>query len=361
MLAMRKIILTGGGTAGHCIPNLALVPALRERGFEIKYIGSYEGIEKKLVENAGIPYFGISSGKLRRYFDLKNISDPFRVIKGFGEALSILRKEKPDVVFSKGGFVSVPVVRAAGFLKIPVIIHESDMTPGLANRLSFGAASKICCSFRETLDYLPAGKGEFTGSPIRSGLSEGDRLEARSFTGIREGDYTTLLIIGGSLGAQHVNEAVRSALPKILPEFNVIHLCGRGKLDPTLNHMDGYVQYDYIDKELPDLFALADIIISRAGANAIFEILALKKPNILVPLPYGSSRGDQILNAEAFEKAGYSYVLKDEDLGDGALINAIKYVKEHRLEYLDAMEGAKEGRAVESICSLIDDVSLKAV
>lgn len=354
MLVMRKIILTGGGTAGHCIPNLALVPTLMERGYDIKYIGSYEGIEKKLVENAGIPYFGISSGKLRRYFDLKNISDPFRVIKGFGEALSILKREKPDVVFSKGGFVSVPVVRAAGFLKIPVIIHESDMTPGLANRLSFGAAVKVCCSFRETLDFLPAGKGEFTGSPIRGGLLKGDRLAARSFTGIREGDYTTLLIMGGSLGAQHMNEAVRSVLPRILPEFNVIHLCGKGKLDPTLNHMDGYVQYDYIDKELPDLFALSDIIISRAGANAIFEILSMKKPNILVPLPSGSSRGDQILNAEAFEKSGYSYVLRDEDLGDESLINAIRYVNVHRLEYLDAMEAAKEGRAVESICALID-------
>ena len=352
---MRKIILTGGGTAGHCVPNLALIPALREKGFEIKYIGSYEGIERKLVENEGIPYFGISSGKLRRYFDLKNLSDPFRVIKGFGEALSILKKEKPDIVFSKGGFVSVPVVRAAGLLRIPVIIHESDMTPGLANKLSFGAATHVCCSFKKTLDYLPKGKGVFTGSPIRPGLLKGDRLCARSFTGIREGDYTTLMVIGGSLGAQHVNEAVRSVLPKILDEYNVIHLCGKGKLDPTLNHMDGYVQYDYVNRELADLFALSDIVISRAGANAIFEILALKKPNILIPLPSGSSRGDQILNAEAFEKAGYSYVLRDEALSDDALIKALNHVKDHRLEYLDAMEYAAESNAVDKICSLIED------
>ncbi len=354
---MKKIILTGGGTAGHCVPNLALVPSLKELGFEIKYIGSYEGIERKLTEDTGIPYFGISSGKLRRYFDLKNLSDPFRVIKGFGEALSILKKERPDIVFSKGGFVSVPVVRAAGLLKIPVIIHESDMTPGLANKLSFGAATRVCCSFKDTLNYLPAGKGVFTGSPIRSTLLKGDRQEARTFTGIREGSYTTLLIIGGSLGAQHVNEQVRSVLPRILDEFNVIHLCGRGKLDPTLNHMDGYVQYDYIDKELPDLFALADIVISRAGANAIFEILALKKPNILIPLPTGSSRGDQILNAGAFEKAGYSYVLRDEDLSDDSLINAVKYVNDHRLEYLDAMEYATENNAVDTICSLINELA----
>ncbi len=348
-----KIILTGGGTAGHCVPNLALVPELTDRGFEIKYIGSYDGIEKRLVENAGIPYFGISSGKLRRYFDLKNFSDPFRVIKGFGEAFSILKKERPDVVFSKGGFVSVPVVRAAGMLKIPVVIHESDMTPGLANKLSYGAASKVCCSFKDTLKLLPEGKGVFTGSPIRTSLLSGDRQRARAFTGIREGDYPTILIIGGSLGAQHVNEEIRQILPELLKEFNVIHLCGRGKLDPTLNSMEGYVQYDYIDKELPDLFALSDIIISRAGSNAIFEILSLKKPNILIPLPSESSRGDQILNAKAFEKEGYSYLLMDGDMNRESLMKAIHYVSGHRLEYIEKMENAKETDAVDTICDLL--------
>lgn len=351
---MKKIILTGGGTAGHCVPNLALVPLLKEKGFDIKYIGSYEGIEKRLVENAGIPYFGISSGKLRRYFDLKNFSDPFRVIKGFGEALSILKKERPSIVFSKGGFVSVPVVRAAAMLKIPVVIHESDMTPGLANKLSYGAASHVCCSFKETLQYIPAGKGVCTGSPVRPELLNGDRLKARSFTGIRQGDYTTILVIGGSLGAQHVNEAVRKILPRILEKYNVIHLCGKGKLDPTLNHTDGYVQYDYIDKELPDLFALSDIVISRAGSNAIFEILSLKKPNILIPLPSGSSRGDQILNAEAFERSGYSYVLKEENMNDDSLIKAVEYVNSHRLEYLEAMQNAKESDAIYAITELLD-------
>ena len=288
-------------------------------------------------------------GKLRRYFDPKNFSDPFRVIKGFGEALSILKKEKPDVVFSKGGFVSVPVVRAASVLKIPVVIHESDMTPGLANKLSYGAASKICCSFKETLKHLPAEKAVFTGSPIRSGILNGDRQKARFFTGIRQGDYTTILVIGGSLGAQHVNEEIRKLLPALSDEYNVIHLCGKGKLDPTLNHTEGYVQYDYIDKELPDLFALADIIISRAGSNAI-----LKKPNILIPLPSGSSRGDQILNAKAFESAGYSYLLMDEDMNGTSLMNAIKYVKDHRLDYIESMENATESSAVDSICGILD-------
>ncbi len=351
---MKKIILTGGGTAGHCIPNLALVPLLREKGYEIEYIGSYKGIERKLVEKEGIPYFGISSGKLRRYFDLKNISDPFRVMKGFADSLRILRKEKPDIVFSKGGFVSVPVVRAAGMLKIPVVIHESDMTPGLANKLSYGAADKICCSFKETLPLLPGGRGIFTGSPVRSSLMEGDRLKARSFTGIRNGDLPTILVIGGSQGALHVNEQIRRVLPRILEKYNLIHLCGKGKVDPTMDSLDGYVQYDYIDKELPDLYALADIVISRSGANAIFELLALKKPNILIPLPSSSSRGDQILNAEAFEKAGYSFLLREEDMNDDSVLNAISYVDDHRLDYLEAMENAEENNAAETITDIID-------
>ena len=354
---MKKIILTGGGTAGHCIPNLALVPLLKGRDYEIKYIGSHNGIEKKLVEKEGIPYFGISSGKLRRYFDLKNISDPFRVLKGLADSLGILRKEKPDIVFSKGGFVSVPVVRAAGILKIPVVIHESDMTPGLANKLSYGAAEKICCSFKETLPLLPGDRGIFTGSPVRSSLMEGDRLKARSFTGIRSGDYPTILVIGGSQGALHVNEQIRRVLPRILEKYNLIHLCGKGKVDPTLNSLDGYVQYDYIDKELPDLYALADIVISRSGANAIFELLALRKPNILIPLPSSSSRGDQILNAEAFEKAGYSYLLREENMNDDSLMEAISYVDEHRLDYLESMENAEENNAAETIADIIDRVA----
>ncbi len=359
ILLMKKIILTGGGTAGHCVPNLALVPALKERGFEIKYIGSYEGIEKKLVEHAKIPYFGISTGKLRRYFDMKNFTDPFRVLKGFGEALKILKEERPDVVFSKGGFVSVPVVKAASMLKIPVVIHESDMTPGLANKLSYGSAEKICCSFRKTLDLLPADKAVFTGSPIRASLLKGDRAKAKSFTGIRSGDYQTILVIGGSLGAQHVNEQVRRILPKLLPKYNVVHLCGKGKLDPTLNSTDGYVQYDYIQKELPDLFAMSDLVISRAGSNAIFELLALNKPNILIPLPAGASRGDQILNAEEFEKAGYSHVLLEENMTDESLLEAVQYVDEHRFEFIQKMEQSVEIGAVKTIADLLHEIAGK--
>ncbi len=354
---MKKIVLTGGGTAGHCIPNLALVPSLRERGFEISYIGSYDGIEKTLAEGAGLSYYGISSGKLRRYFDLKNFTDPFRVLKGGAEALRLLKELKPDVVFSKGGFVTVPVVKAASLRKIPIVIHESDMTPGLANKLCYSSAAKVCCSFRMTVGLLPEGKAVFTGSPIRRELTLGDRERARAFTHIREGDYPCILVVGGSLGAQAVNEAVRRILPKLLPHYNVVHLCGRGKLDPTLNRMPGYVQYDYIGEEMADLFAMSDLVISRAGSNAIFELLALKKPNVLVPLPGSASRGDQLLNAEAFEEAGFSYVLKQEDLTDESLLEAVRQIDLHREKYIEAMGQAPESRAVETITDLLAELA----
>ena len=230
---MKKIILTGGGTAGHVTPNLALIPSLQELDYEIHYIGSYQGIERKLIEGAGIPYDGISSGKLRRYFDIKNFSDPLRVVKGYGEALRLMKKYKPDVVFSKGGFVAVPVVLAAKHYRIPTIIHESDMTPGLANKLCIPSAKKVCCNFPETLKYLPEDKAVLTGSPIRAELLQGDRLSGLQYAHL-SADKPVILIIGGSLGSVTVNNAVRSLLPRLLPDYQVVHICGKGNLDESL-------------------------------------------------------------------------------------------------------------------------------
>ena len=327
---MKKIILTGGGTAGHVTPNLALLPSLQELGYEIHYIGSKQGIEKKLIESAGIPYDAISSGKLRRYFDLKNFSDPFRVVKGYLEALKLMKKYKPDVVFSKGGFVSVPVVLAAKRYKIPTIIHESDMTPGLANKLCIPSAKKVCCNFPETLPYLPADKAVLTGSPIRAEILQGDRLAGLKYTGLTP-DKPIILIIGGSLGSVKVNTAVRSILPRLLQQFQIIHICGKGNLDETLIGTDGYVQYEYVDAPLKHLFAAADLIISRAGANSICEILALRKPNLLIPLSAAASRGDQILNAKSFGKQGFSAVLEEENLTDDTLYQAVIQLYSNRL------------------------------
>lgn len=280
---MKHIVLTGGGTAGHVTPNIAMIPRLRELGYRISYIGSYNGIEKKLIEELGIPYYGISSGKLRRYFDLKNFTDPFRVLKGFHEARKLMKQLKPDIVFSKGGFVTVPVVIAAKRNHIPAIIHESDMTSGLANKICIPSAAKVCCNFPETLRQLPEGKAVVTGTPIRQELLNGSPDKALAFTGLTAG-RPTLMIIGGSLGAAAINDAIRRILPELLKDFQVIHLCGRGKLDESKKEMKGYIQYEYIEQELPDLFSLADIVVSRAGANAICELQALKKPNLLIPL-----------------------------------------------------------------------------
>lgn len=353
---MKRIVLTGGGTAGHVTPNIALLPKLKELGYDIQYIGSYDGIEKKLIEELGIPYHGIASGKLRRYFDVKNFSDPFRVAKGFFQAKKLLKQLKPDIIFSKGGFVTVPVVQAAKTQHIPVIIHESDMTPGLANRLAIPAASKVCCNFPETIPHLPEGKAVVTGSPIREELRSGNRLAALKFCGFTA-DKPVLLIIGGSLGSVAVNNAIRGILPELLKSFQVVHLCGKGNLDESLGGTAGYVQYEYIKQELADLFALADVVVSRAGANAICELLELRKPNLLIPLSAAASRGDQILNAASFQKQGFSVVLQEEDLTPELLLSSILDLYANRQGYITAMDKSSASNAVNTIISLIEEIT----
>lgn len=351
---MKHIVLTGGGTAGHVTPNIALIPALKEAGYQISYIGSYEGIERKLIEELGIPYYGIASGKLRRYFDVKNFTDPFRVLKGFGEAKSLLKKLKPDVVFSKGGFVTVPVVIAAKRCKIPAIIHESDMTPGLANKLCIPSAVKVCCNFPETVSSLPADKAVLTGTPIREELRSGDKEAGRQFCGF-SADKPVLMVIGGSLGAAAVNQHVRSILPELLKDIQVIHLCGKGKLDESLVGTPGYVQFEYIKKELADLFALADIVVSRAGANAICELFDLNKPNLLIPLSAKASRGDQILNARSFERQGYSMVLEEEEITDEKLLDTLRTLYTNREAYTQKMAENSSINSIQKIVSLIEE------
>lgn len=353
---MKRIILTGGGTAGHVTPNIALMPALQKKGFDIRYIGSKDGMERDMIRNIHIPYYGISSGKLRRYFDLKNFTDPFRVLKGYLEARSIMNKLKPDIVFSKGGFVTVPVVMAAKHKGIPVIIHESDMTPGLANKLALPSASKVCCNFPETLKHLPEDKAVLTGSPIRKELFDGKKEKGLAFCGF-DTDKPVLLIMGGSLGSVAINTAVRDELDLLLETFQIVHLCGKGNLDPSLDNKKGYAQFEFVSDELNDLFACADLMISRAGANAICEILALKKPNILIPLSAKASRGDQILNAASFEKQGYSYVLQEEDVTKESLLNAIQTVYLNRKTYIDAMKKSKLADPINTIMNLIDELT----
>lgn len=348
----HSIVLTGGGTAGHVTPNLALVPYLKKEGFEISYIGSIDGIEKTLVEAQGIKYSGIATGKLRRYFDVKNFSDPFRVIKGYLQARRLLKKNRPDVVFSKGGFVAVPVVRAAASLKIPCIIHESDMTPGLANRLCIPVADKVCCNFPETFDMVPPEKAVLTGAPIRDELLCGDAAKGREFTGFAD-DKPVIMVIGGSQGSAAVNGAIRDALSELLKDFNIVHLTGKDKQDNMLLTLEGYKQYEYLTEELPDLFAMADIVVSRAGAGALGEVLALRKPNLLIPLPSASSRGDQILNARSFEEQGFSVVLSEEDMTTSLLVRKIRELYENREKYITAMKESPQRDAIAAIMKLI--------
>lgn len=353
---MKKILLTGGGTAGHVTPNIALVPYLKEAGFEIEYMGSYNGIEKTLIEAQGIPYYGISSGKLRRYLDVKNLTDPFRILKGLREAKKYMKEHKPDIVFSKGGFVSVPVIFAASDAGIPVVIHESDLTPGLANKLSIPKASKICYNFPETEKYLPEGKSVHTGLPVRRQLLDGDRHKGYAFCGFPE-DKPIIMVIGGSLGAASINEVVREALPDLLEKVYVAHICGKGKTDPSLDGVEGYKQFEYVSDTLPDLFAASDLIISRAGANVIYEIVALKKPSILIPLGTDASRGDQILNANSFKRRGFAEVLREEELTKVSLYTDIIEVNNNRDAYIRAMEAEKK----EDSAKLVTDVILEVL
>lgn len=353
---MKRIILTGGGTAGHVTPNIALIPKLMELGYDIQYIGSYNGIEKELIEPFGIPYHGISSGKLRRYFSLQNFTDPFRVLKGLGEARKLIHDLQPDVIFSKGGFVSVPVVLAGKKCKVPVIIHESDMTPGLANKLAIPSATKVCCNFPETLNHLPKDKAVLTGSPIRQELLSGNKIAAMDLCGF-SADKPVILVIGGSLGAVAVNNAVRAALPELLETFQIVHLCGKGKIDGSFNGTKGYKQFEYIKTELRDIFALADIVISRAGANAICELLALRKPNILIPLSANASRGDQILNARSFERQGFSIVLEEEEVSKETLLDAVCKLYENRSSYMNAMRDSGQQDSIQTILDLVQELT----
>lgn len=350
----KRIVLTGGGTAGHCTPNLALIPYLEKAGFEIAYVGSIGGIEQKLVADYHIPYTGVETGKLRRYFDPKNFSDPFRVIKGYEESRTYLKEFKPDIVFSKGGYVGVPVVRAAHSLHIPAIIHESDMSLGLANKLCVGSAVKVCCNFPETMEELPDAKAVLTGTPIRDELFHGSREKGLTFCGFDE-SRPVLMIIGGSQGASSVNKTVRENLDALLEDFQVVHLCGKDKMDNLLLTKPGYRQFEYVKEELKDLYAMADVVISRAGANAVCELVALKKPNLLVPLPTG--RGDQKLNAASMEKQGYSIVVQDDDLPD-VILDRVHELYRNREQYIEKMNSSSLTNSNQIILDLIEREAL---
>lgn len=334
----KSIILTGGGTAGHVSLNEAIIPSLKEAGYDVHYIGSHDGIEKEIIGNSfpEVPYHSIASGKLRRYFSMKNFTDPFKVMAGVFQALSVIRKVKPTIIFSKGGFVSVPVVIAAKLTNVPVVVHESDVTPGLANKLAQPFASHVFTVFKETLKHLPSDKATCTGSIIRDQLFEGNRergLQLCSFSS----DKKVILIMGGSLGSVVLNEAVRQNLPKLLETYQIIHLCGKGNKDEKLAKVEGYRQFEYVTTELSDLLYAADFIVSRAGSNSIFEFLALHKPMLLIPLSAAKSRGDQILNANLFKRQNFAHVLQEEELTKETFLEALEALVADKDHLIDSM------------------------
>lgn len=349
---MPTIALTGGGTAGHVTPNMALLPALQEADYKIHYIGTQAGIEHELMKTEDVTYHTISAGKLRRYIDWQNITDIFRIGVGFLQAFRLLGRIKPDVVFSKGGFVTPPVVWAAWLRRIPVVIHESDITPGLANKLALPFANHICYAFAETQQHLPQDKAIHTGIPVRTELRHGDAQKGRALCGFTP-DKPIILIIGGSQGSQAINQAVRDALPKLSETFQICHLCGRGNRDETLSDTPGYTQFEYVSDDLPHLFAAANFVISRAGATTLFELLTLHKPTLLIPLSIRASRGDQILNAQSFQKAGYSLVLPEEELTPDTLLTSIHKLKSQESNLINAMSEWKDRDAITDIINCI--------
>ncbi|MGF7048979.1 UDP-N-acetylglucosamine--N-acetylmuramyl-(pentapeptide) pyrophosphoryl-undecaprenol N-acetylglucosamine transferase [Paenibacillus sp. DS2015] len=352
----KKILFTGGGSAGHVTVNMALIPKFTELGWNIAYMGSKKGIEAELIQPFdNVEYYGISTGKLRRYLNIENFKDPFRIIKGVFEAYSLIRKIKPDVVFSKGGFVSVPVVIGAKLNHVPIVIHESDITPGLANRIALPLATKVCVTFPETLNELKSDKAIYVGSIIRDDLRSGDTAKGLSFLTFTS-SKPVMLIMGGSLGSKRINGIVRGNLDHLLTQFQIVHICGKNQIDPSIER-EGYQQYEYLHDELTDVIAAAHIVVTRAGSNSIFEFLALHKPMLLIPLSRAASRGDQILNAHSFRKAGYAEVLEEETLTDESFIDAVELLTSRRDEIAQNMANYNGENTINQVMEMIQNTA----
>lgn len=354
----KRILFTGGGTAGHVIVNLALIPHFQKEGWIVDYIGSKQGIERDLIkEIPDVTYYPISTGKLRRYMSLENFKDPFKVLKGTLDAWNVIRKTKPNIIFSKGGFVSVPVVVAARLRGVPTIIHESDFTPGLANKIATPFAKRVLTTFPETMKYLPEKKATHVGAVIREELFQGDKSRGYKVTNLTPGK-PVILIMGGSIGSQKINEAVRTNLDVLLQTYQLVHICGRDNVDSTINRK-GYVQFEYVNDELKDIFAITDFVISRAGANAIFEFLALDLPMLLIPLSLAASRGDQIDNAKSFKESGLAHVLEEEELSQVRLLKEVEKLEKAAPILKEKMKKYSSEESRETVIQIINKMVKK--
>lgn len=352
----KRIVLTGGGSAGHVVVNLALLPRLKEEGWEVHYIGSEKGIEKTLLADyPEVTYHAIPTGKLRRYLSVEsvmtNVRDMGRVLSGIREARRLLKQIAPHIVFSKGGFVSVPVVLAAKMRHIPVISHESDLSPGLANKITAPFVKRILLTFEVTASKVPENKAFYLGPVIRPQLKGGSAREGRIRFGMQS-NKPILLILGGSLGAEALNRLVWESLDPLLERFEILHGVGANKGDSSVERV-GYHQVDYIKAGMNDALAMADVVVSRAGSNAIFEYLYYHKPMLLIPYVKGS-RGDQVENAREFARAGYAEVLDERKATPETFLAAVNGVMNHREELQRRQRSFVFSDSVETILSLLD-------
>ena len=371
-LTTLRVLFTGGGTAGHVTPNIALIEAARTRGWQVSYAGSGKGIEREMMARIDVPFRAVASGKLRRYFSWENFIDPFRIAWGVLQSLWLCLSVKPDVVFSKGGFVSVPVVVAAWLCRVPVISHESDVTPGLANRIAFPFCTRICVTFDETAQYLPAGKVVIAGTPIREALVQGDTTAGLRHLGLgtdlsnEPGDKKPLLLVfGGSLGSKVLNDQVLAVLPRLLEKFNLVHIVGAGN-EQERGEEGGessghYVQREFLHDEFGDVLAAADVVVSRAGANSLYELMATRTPHLLIPLSRAASRGDQIVNAETFTRRGFSRMIEEGELTNDRFVEQIFAVYEQREEIIRTLETFEIKDSVTIILDLLETTALSGL
>lgn len=351
----KHVVFTGGGTAGHVIPSIPVIERVLEDGLHVSYIGSKSGLEERLVQGLNIGYYGITTGKLRRYLSRDNVVDAFRVFIGIYQSFWLIRKLKPVVVFSKGGYVAFPVVFAAWLNRVPIVAHESDLTPGLANRLSMPFVETLCQTFADS--NLKGKRILVTGTAVRPALRNGDAGRGRDWLNA-PADARILVIVGGSLGAEAINAVVRQTLPELTADYFVVHVCGEGKVDDQLDRPN-YQQYEYISESWGDVLACADLVISRSGANTLYELLALRKLNILIPLSARASRGDQIENAQWSERHGWSFVVPEEMLTRDSLIQALQFIERDREYWRNNLETFEVRDSVTLIYNELGRVSLR--
>ena len=352
--AKKTIVIVGGGSAGHVLPALPVADELIKKQWQVHFVGTHSGLEEKLLGDRAITFHSVSAGKLRRYFSWQNFSDVIRIFLGIVQAMFLLRRIRPHVIFSKGGFVSFPVVFAGWLLRIPVVAHESDLTPGLANRLVMPFVSTLCSSFADTRFAGFKGRVVNTGTPVREDLLNGDAAAGRLFLGVENG-LPILLVTGGSLGAEALNAIVRASLPELCASYFVVHVCGPGKAKNL--RQPGYLELEYVDAGWGDMLAAADIVVSRAGANALFEFWALKKLTLLVPLSGAASRGDQLANAAYAKAQGLSEVVAEEDLGTEQLLIALKTLRDNAPQYQQTLGGVTALKASDSLVAELEAVA----